>query len=81
VNYWPEEEFLRLDALADRGLQVLATFQRYLRSPQARRNAERRYAAKHCGSASPNGNVNGTKNENERNDPNDPNGSNVPNDP
>ena len=63
VGYWPQEEYDRLDALADRGLQALAKFQRYLRSPQAKRNAERhRYAA----------NENGTKNENGTNDPNDP---------
>ena len=43
VGYWPQEEFDRLNALADRALQVLAKFQRYLRSPQAKRNAERRY--------------------------------------
>jgi four helix bundle protein len=34
VGYWSEEEFDRLDALAVRGLQALATFERYLRPPQ-----------------------------------------------
>ncbi len=43
VGYWGKEEFDQLDALADRGLQAVAKFQRYLRSPQAKRNAARRY--------------------------------------
>jgi four helix bundle protein len=43
VNYWPQEEFERLNGLAERGLQALAKFQRYLRSEKAKRNAERRY--------------------------------------
>jgi len=34
VGYWSQEEFDRLDALAVRGLQALATFERYLRPPQ-----------------------------------------------
>ena len=41
--YWDETQFERLDKLGERGLQAVAKFQRYLRSPQARRNAERRY--------------------------------------
>ena len=72
VNYWDEEEFLRLDGLAVRGLQVLAKFQRYLRSPQAKRNAERRYARVKTTNVNPNpnrsvaenANENGTTNEN-----------------
>ena len=43
VGYWTEEEFQRLDKLANRGLQAVAKFQRYLRSPAAKRNAARRY--------------------------------------
>jgi four helix bundle protein len=43
VGYWNMEEFSRLDSLADRALQSIAKFQRYLRSPQAKRNAEQRY--------------------------------------
>jgi four helix bundle protein len=45
VDHWSREEFDRLNGLADRGLQALAKFQRYLRSEQAKRNAERRYGA------------------------------------
>ena len=74
VGYWPQEEFERLDALADRGLQALAKFQRYLRSPQAKRNAERRYGR----DKNRNANENGTENGNGKNDPNVPN---APNDP
>ena len=43
VGYWPLNEYERLDALAIRGIQAVARLQRYLRSPQARRNAARRY--------------------------------------
>ena len=43
VGYWTAEEFQRLDKLADRGLQAVAKFQRYLRSPAAKRNAAQRY--------------------------------------
>jgi len=43
VGYWTMEEFSRLDSLADRALQSIAKFQRYLRSPQAKQNAARRY--------------------------------------
>ena len=43
VGYWTEEEFQRLDKLANRGLQAVAKFQRYLRSPAATRTAARRY--------------------------------------
>jgi four helix bundle protein len=41
VGYWDEEEFKRLDALATRAIQAIAKFQRYLRSPKAKRNADR----------------------------------------
>ena len=63
VHYWGKDEFDRLDALADRGLQAVARFQRYLRSPAAERNAARRYRLKET-------------NENDSNDPNDPNAIN-----
>jgi four helix bundle protein len=43
VGYWQGDEFGRLDELADRGIQAVAKFQRYLRSPQAGRNAAQRY--------------------------------------
>lgn len=43
VGYWTQDEFRRLDTLANRGLQTVARLQRYLRSPQAKRNAARRY--------------------------------------
>jgi len=45
VGYWNQEEFERFDTLANRSLQSIAKFQRYLRSPQAKRNAERRYGS------------------------------------
>jgi four helix bundle protein len=44
IGYWNDEEFRRLHALATRGVQAVAKFQRYLRSPHAKRNAARRYA-------------------------------------
>ena len=69
-GYLSEPEFRRLDALAVRGLQAVAGFQRYLRSPDARRNAERnRYRRRRRHGA------------NDSNPPNDPNVPNVPNDP
>jgi four helix bundle protein len=43
VGYWKQEEFDRLDQLANRGIQAVAKLQRYLRSPKAKRNAKRRY--------------------------------------
>ncbi len=43
IGYWSEDEFGRLDTLADRGIQAVATFQRYLRSSHVKRNAARRY--------------------------------------
>jgi four helix bundle protein len=43
VGYWVEADFQRLENLAVRGLQAVAKFQRYLRSPEAKRNAARRY--------------------------------------
>jgi four helix bundle protein len=49
VGYWPQDEFERLDSLANRGIQAIAKLQRYLRSPQAKRNADRRYQSKRNG--------------------------------
>jgi four helix bundle protein len=43
VGYWKQTDFERLDSLAIRGLQAVAKFQRYLRSPAAKQNAQRRY--------------------------------------
>ena len=62
VGYWNEEEFNRLDSLAIRAVQSIAKFQRYLRSPQAKRNAEGRYRRKR---------------PNDPNDPNVPNDPNA----
>jgi four helix bundle protein len=41
VGYLAEADFQRLNDLATRGLQTVARFQRYLRSPAAKRNAQR----------------------------------------
>jgi four helix bundle protein len=68
VGYWTEDEFQRLDTLADRGLQAVAKFQRYLRSPEAKRNAAGRYRRTRPV-------------QNETNDPNAKNGPNGPNGP
>jgi four helix bundle protein len=46
IGYWKQADFERLDNLAIRGLQAVAKFQRYLRSPAAKRNAEGRYRRK-----------------------------------
>ena len=43
-GYFSADDFERLDCLATRALQAVASFQRYLRSPQAKRNAARRYS-------------------------------------
>ncbi len=43
AGYWTAEEYEELDSLATRGLQAVAKFQRYLRSPMAKRNAAGRY--------------------------------------
>jgi four helix bundle protein len=83
ARYLSDEEFAALDALAIRGLQALAKLQRYLRSPAAKRNAERwRYRkqrARYNRNAS-NGS-NGSNGSNDSNVSNVSNGSNVPNDP
>jgi len=42
-GYFSAEHFEKLDKLAVRGLQAVARFQRYLRSPDGRRKATRRY--------------------------------------
>ncbi len=46
IGYWQAPECERLELLADRGLQAVAKLQRYLRSPQAKRNAARRYRSR-----------------------------------
>jgi four helix bundle protein len=43
VGLLPDDDFERLFSLNLRGLQALARFQRYLRSPEASRKAKRRY--------------------------------------
>jgi hypothetical protein len=43
-----------LDSLAVRGLQALAKLQRYLRSPDAKRNARQRYRTRSNGPNDPN---------------------------
>lgn len=44
VGCFSAEQFLHMESLATRGLQMLAPLQRYLRLEQARLNASRRYA-------------------------------------
>ena len=41
VRYLSDEQFASLDLLSLRGLQALARLRRYLRSPEAKRNADR----------------------------------------
>jgi four helix bundle protein len=82
-QYFSAEHFDRLDKLAVRGLQAVASFQRYLRSPAATRNAARRYrrpctAPRQKTSNDPN-DSNVPNVPNDLNDPNDPNVSNDPN--
>ena len=74
------------DSLADRGIQAVAKFQRYLRSPEAKRNAARRYrrkwtpktenAPKEKNASSGPNDQNGSNDQNETNDSNDSNGPN-----
>jgi four helix bundle protein len=73
VGYFTAESYERLDNLAERGLQAVAKFQRYLRSPEAKRNAAQRYSRRRAERQN-------DQNENVKNE-NDPNGSNDPNDP
>jgi four helix bundle protein len=68
AGYFSEGDFKRLDALAVRGVQAVAKFQRYLRSPSAERNAAQRYSKRR-----------GQRPKNDPNDPNDPNVSNESN--
>jgi four helix bundle protein len=65
ARYLSDDEFAALDALAIRGLQALAKLQRYLRSPEAKRNAERWRHKKQRASHSKN-------DSNDSNDSNDP---------
>lgn len=70
VGYFTPADADRLDALADRGLQAVAKLQRYLRSPEAKRNAGRRYALRSDGNEQANENENENGNGNDPNDPN-----------
>jgi four helix bundle protein len=86
VRYLTDDDFTRLDTLARRGLQALARFQRYLRTSEAKRNAERQ---RHRKGRTTRPDPNATKPPNASNNPNDPNDPNVersersepPNDP
>jgi four helix bundle protein len=82
VGYFKADEAARLDSLADRGIQAVAKFQRYLRSPEAKRNATRRYRRKWAPKRE-NGPIapNAPNAPNEPNDLNEPNASNEPNAP
>ena len=67
-----KQQFDALDRLAVRGLQALAKFQRYLRSPAAKRNAERwRHRRNRTRGRRPNPNEPALSNDS--NDPNDSN--------
>jgi four helix bundle protein len=86
-GYFSPDHFEALDRLAVRGLQAVAKFQRYLRSPAAKRNAARRYQRPYTApreqlpSASNDSNdSNGSNDPNDLNDPNDPNDPNASND-
>jgi four helix bundle protein len=67
-GYFSADDFDRLDKLAVRGLQAVATFQRYLRSAAAKRNAARRYQRPYTAPRQKPSTV-----LNLPNDPNDPN--------
>lgn len=69
-RFLSDEEFATLDRLAIRGLQALAKFQRYLRSPAAKRNALRWRHRKRGRRMSP-PDSNGLTRLNDPNDPND----------
>jgi 23S rRNA-intervening sequence protein len=84
VGCWKENEFTRLDGLATRATQSIAKLQRYLRSPHAKRNADR-YRPQGL-SESPKENQSTTNGSNENgSNANDPNANNPnandPNDP
>ena len=73
-GYFSAQHFERLDKLAVRGLQAVANFQRYLRSPAAKRNAARRYQRPYTAPRQKPSNVSNIPNvPNVPNDPNDPN--------
>jgi four helix bundle protein len=73
VGHLAPDQFTRLDVLATRGLQALAKFQRYLRSPEGRRNAERSRYRKRQTDADRNANMTDPTDPTDPNDPNDPN--------
>ena len=81
-RFLTDDQYSALDALAIRGLQALAKFQRYLRSPAAKRNAERwRHRRKGNRVRRPNPNEPALSNDsNAANDPNVSNDSNDSND-
>src|SRR5262247_1609662 len=72
-EYLTAEQFDRLDKLAVRGLQAVASFQRYLRSPTARRDAMRRYQRPYTAPRQKQNDSNLPNDSNDSNDPNDPN--------
>ena len=85
-RFLSDEQFTTLDRLAIRGLQALAKFQRYLRSPAAKLNAQRwrhrrRHERRSRNSLPPGSNESARANDpnlpNVPNDSNDPNDSNV----
>ena len=78
VGYFKADDAVRLDRLANRGIQAVAKFQRYLRSPEAKRNAARRHRHKWTPKLE---NVSNARNaSNDLNGSNDPNDSNESND-
>ena len=86
TRYLSDEQFAALDKLSVRGLQALARLRRYLRSPEAKRNAERNRLRRRRPPHPPNvpnvPNVpNGPNAPNASNGPNDSNVPNAPNDP
>ena len=72
-GYFTAEQFDALEKLAVRGLQALAKFQRYLRSPAAQRNAGRRYQRPYTAPCPKPANAPNLSSKG--NGPNDPNGS------
>jgi four helix bundle protein len=79
-RFLTDDQYAALDALAVRGLQALARFQRYLRSPAAKRNAERWRHKKQRRRIAQMPDVPDSNEPVSSNDPNDPNDSNGSND-
>jgi four helix bundle protein len=77
-HFLSDEQFTALKRVAVRGLQALAKLQRYVRSPEAKRNAQRwRHSRERCRVPQPPGQSNSI----ESTQTNDSNGSNDSNDP